>query len=217
MHRAKASTIRDMSDTAPIEHPIWLTTGDFTEADEPLRLFAAWYEEARRRPRVQRHDACDRRCAWLPNARMVLLKGFDERGFVFYTNTDSHKAQELEQNPRRRWSSTGSRSPPGPPARAVRGVSRPRPTPISPHARGWRRSAPGQASSPRRWKAAWPLRRQSPSMPRFTAGSVPRPPNWSGYRAERDRILAGPALSPARPRRIHEPPHAPWTKTRLYP
>ena len=37
-----------MSESAPIEHPTWLTTGDFTEADEPLRLFAAWFEEATR-------------------------------------------------------------------------------------------------------------------------------------------------------------------------
>ena len=34
-----------------------------------------------------------------PRARMVLLKGFDERGFVFYTNYNSHKGQELAQNP----------------------------------------------------------------------------------------------------------------------
>ena len=37
-----------MSDTAPIEHPTWLTGGDFTEADEPVRLFAAWFAEAKR-------------------------------------------------------------------------------------------------------------------------------------------------------------------------
>src|SRR6266852_1917694 len=37
-----------MSESAPIEHPTWLTTGDFTAADEPLRLFAAWFEEAAR-------------------------------------------------------------------------------------------------------------------------------------------------------------------------
>ena len=36
-----------MSDAASIEHPAWLTGGDFTEADEPLRLFAAWFAEAR--------------------------------------------------------------------------------------------------------------------------------------------------------------------------
>ena len=35
-----------MSDTAPIEHPTWLTSGDFTQADEPLRLWQAWFDEA---------------------------------------------------------------------------------------------------------------------------------------------------------------------------
>lgn len=37
----------------------------------------------------------------LPDVRMVLLKGADERGFVFYTNVDSAKGEELAQNPRR--------------------------------------------------------------------------------------------------------------------
>ena len=36
----------------------------------------------------------------LPNARMVLLKGFDERGFVFYTNVDSAKGRELDRHPK---------------------------------------------------------------------------------------------------------------------
>src|SRR6202034_400011 len=36
----------------------------------------------------------------MPNARMVLLKGFDERGFVFYTNQDSHKGHELAAAPK---------------------------------------------------------------------------------------------------------------------
>ena len=38
----------------------------------------------------------------LPNVRMVLMKGFDERGFVFYTNVDSQKGRELDANPARR-------------------------------------------------------------------------------------------------------------------
>ena len=37
-----------MTDSPPIQHPNRLTAGDFTEADEPLRLFAAWFEEAKR-------------------------------------------------------------------------------------------------------------------------------------------------------------------------
>ena len=68
-----------MSDTAPIEHPGWLTGGDFAEADEPLRLFAAWFAEAKRsepvNPEAMALATVD--ADGLPNARMVLLKGFD--------------------------------------------------------------------------------------------------------------------------------------------
>ena len=89
-----------MTESSPIQHPKQLTSGDFTEADEPLRLFAAWFEEAKR---AEPSDASAMTLATvdadgLPNARMVLLKGFDDRGFVFYTNTDSAKGHELERN-----------------------------------------------------------------------------------------------------------------------
>ncbi|MGA9282185.1 MAG: pyridoxamine 5'-phosphate oxidase, partial [Pseudolabrys sp.] len=91
-----------MSDTAPIEHPSWLTTGDFTTVDEPLRLFGAWLTEATstepRDPTAMTLATVDSR--GLPNARMVLLKGVDERGFVFYTNMDSQKGKELDAQPR---------------------------------------------------------------------------------------------------------------------
>src|ERR1019366_8568122 len=43
---SQAGAPETMSDTAPIEHPSWLTGGDFTAADEHLRLFAAWLSEA---------------------------------------------------------------------------------------------------------------------------------------------------------------------------
>jgi pyridoxamine 5'-phosphate oxidase len=90
-----------MSDTAPIEHPSWLTGGDFTAADEPLRLFAAWLGEATaaepRDPTAMTLATVD--AGGLPNARMVLLKGVAERGFVFYTNVDSQKGQELDSHP----------------------------------------------------------------------------------------------------------------------
>ncbi len=91
-----------MSDTTPIEHPSWLTTGDFTAADEPLRLFSAWLSEATasepRDPTAMTLATID--ADGLPNARMVLLKGVDERGFVFYTNIDSQKGQELDTHPK---------------------------------------------------------------------------------------------------------------------
>src|ERR671923_2436763 len=89
----------EMSESAPIRHPTWLTTGDFAEADEPLRLFAAWFEEA---TRTEPRDPTAMSLATvdadgLPNVRMVLMKGFDERGFVFYTNVDSQKGHELDR------------------------------------------------------------------------------------------------------------------------
>ena len=68
---------------------------------DPLRQFAAWYSQA--------VDAVDVPEAVVlatatssggPSARMVLLKGFDQRGFVFYTNYFSRKGQEIAQNPR---------------------------------------------------------------------------------------------------------------------
>src|SRR5260370_16183284 len=89
-----------MPDTVPIEHPIRLRSGDFTEADEPLRLFAAWFEEARQAepsdPDAMALATVD--ADGLPNVRIVLLKGFDERGFVFYSNEDSQKGRELAAN-----------------------------------------------------------------------------------------------------------------------
>ena len=85
-----------MSESASIQHPNGLTPGDFTEADEPMRLFASWFAEAKR----AESDANAMTLATvddegMPNARMVLLKGFDEGGFVFYTNVDSPKGREL--------------------------------------------------------------------------------------------------------------------------
>src|SRR5580700_7364776 len=91
-----------MSDTAPIEHPTWLTGGDFTEADEPVRLFAAWFAEAKRAEPIN-PDAMALATVdpdGLPNTRMVLMKGFDARGFVFYTNLDSIKGHELAAAPK---------------------------------------------------------------------------------------------------------------------
>ena len=91
-----------MTDAAPIEHPGWLTGGDFTEADEPFRLFAGWFAEAKKsepnNPDAMTLATVD--ADGFPNARMVLLKGFDERGFVFYTNLGSVKGRELAEAPR---------------------------------------------------------------------------------------------------------------------
>src|ERR1044072_378342 len=91
-----------MSDTAGIEHPTWLTSGDFTQADEPFRLWQAWFDEAvkgdPRDPTAMSLATVDP--DGLPDVRTVLLKGVDARGFVFYTNTESQKGRELAASPK---------------------------------------------------------------------------------------------------------------------
>lgn len=74
-----------------------LTSGDFTQAQEPFALFADWLAEAGRSepndPNGMALSTVD--AEGLPNVRMVLLKGYDADGFVFYTNTQSQKGEEL--------------------------------------------------------------------------------------------------------------------------
>lgn len=76
---------------------IELTTGDFTEEGEPYALFGKWLKDAEgtepNDPNAVALATVD--ASGLPNVRMVLLKGFDERGFVFYTNFESQKGQEI--------------------------------------------------------------------------------------------------------------------------
>jgi pyridoxamine 5'-phosphate oxidase len=69
---------------------------------DPLRQFAAWFEEARAaRMRAPEATALATAAAdGRPSVRMVLLKGFDERGFVFFTGYESRKGAELAANPR---------------------------------------------------------------------------------------------------------------------
>src|SRR6478609_10504181 len=74
-----------------------LTTSDFTEQNEPFQLFADWLKEAEASeindPNAVALATVDE--DGLPNVRMVLLKGFDQDGFVFYTNFESQKGREL--------------------------------------------------------------------------------------------------------------------------
>jgi pyridoxamine 5'-phosphate oxidase len=213
-----------MSDTAPIEHPTWLTGGDFTEADEPVRRFAAWFAEAKRAEPVN-PDAMALATVGsdgVPNVRMVLLKGFDERGFVFYTNADSVKGHELAESPKAAltfyWKSL---------QRQVR-------------ARGTvevvtKEEADAYFASRSRMAqiGAWSSKQSSPlesrmafekaialNTAKFGIAAVPRPPFWSGYRIMPTEI----EFWQERQFRLHDriaftraDLNAPWTKTRLYP
>lgn len=69
---------------------------------DPLRQFVAWYEQARASGiRMPEAAAVATAAAdGSPSVRMVLVKGFDDRGFVFFTNYSSRKGGELAENPR---------------------------------------------------------------------------------------------------------------------
>jgi pyridoxamine 5'-phosphate oxidase len=74
-----------------------LTGGDFTERQEPFKLFGELLKEAEASevndPNAVALATVDE--DGLPNVRMVLLKGFDSNGFVFYTNFESQKGREI--------------------------------------------------------------------------------------------------------------------------
>ena len=79
-----------------------LSIADFTTTTDPFALFELWLEEARATeindPEAMTLATVDGE--GLPNARMVLCKGTDRRGLVFYTNIESAKGRELEGQPR---------------------------------------------------------------------------------------------------------------------
>jgi pyridoxamine 5'-phosphate oxidase len=213
-----------MSDAASIEHPTGLTGGDFTDADEPVRLFAAWFAEAKRaepvNPDAMTLATVD--AGGLPNARMVLMKAFDERGFVFYSNVDSIKGHELAAAPKAAlafyWKSL---------QRQVR--ARGTVAPVS------KEEADAYFATRSRMAqiGAWASKQSSPlesrlafekaialNTAKFAIGTVPRPPYWSGYRIMPTEI----EFWQERLYRLHDRIAfrranltSPWTKTRLYP
>ncbi len=71
------------------------------EHADPIELFEAWFDAARESGILLPDSAALATATpeGIPSARMVLLKGVDSRGFVFYTNYGSQKARELDANP----------------------------------------------------------------------------------------------------------------------
>ena len=157
-----------------------------------------------------------------PNVRMVLLKGFDERGFVFYTNTASPKGRELDAAAKAaavfHWKSLKRQV-------RVRGTVE-RVSEAEADAYFATRAKGSQIG-------AWASRQSMPLEDRFALekavalntakyalGAVPRPPDWSGYRI----VPLAMEFWQDRPFRLHERIQfrrdrvaAPWSKTRLYP
>ena len=73
----------------------------FLDLDDPFKLFEKWFEEAKTKE-INDPNALALGTATkegIPSVRMVLLKGFDKNGFVFYTNLNSQKGNEIKDNP----------------------------------------------------------------------------------------------------------------------
>jgi pyridoxamine 5'-phosphate oxidase len=207
-----------------MEHPQPLTSGDFTEAAEPLALFDAWMEEAKGSepadPTAMTLATVD--ADGLPNARMVLLKGVDARGFVFYTNTESQKGRELAAHPKAalvfHWKSlTRQVRVRGPVERVTDAdadayyATRARMSQIG----AWASKQSAALESRHAFEKAVAF-----YTAKHAIGTVPRPPYWSGFRI----VPTVMEFWHDRPFRLHdrveyrrETPGGPWLKTRLYP
>jgi pyridoxamine 5'-phosphate oxidase len=126
----------------------------------------------------------------VPSARIVLLKGLDERGFVFYTHYDSPKGAELDANPRaalvlywpeleRQVRVTGNVARVSREETAAYFISRPFTSRIGAWASRQSTVLPDRATLEREVAAA---------SARFADGDVPVPPAWGGYRVRPETI-----------------------------
>lgn len=194
------------------------------QEDDPLRLFAAWYDEAQhcglKEPTAVALATAD--AEGRPSVRMVLLKGFDDAGFVFYTNLESRKGRQLAENPSAalcfHWM---------PIERQVRvegAVS-----PVSDEEADTYFASRSKDSQLGAWasRQSEPLggwfeleRRVAKYGMRYGIGAVPRPPFWSGFRIKPSRIEFWAAGSHRlHDRRLYTPAAdgAGWQSQALYP
>lgn len=197
---------------------------DFTVAEEPFALFARWLAAAKKsepvNPEAMTIATVD--ASGMPNARMILLKGADERGFVFYTNCESAKGLELAANPKAAllfyWKSLGRQV-------RIRG-------PIEPVT-----DAEADTYFATRHRdsriGAWASRQSRPLASRaaleeavaryteeFADSDVLRPAYWRGYRVRPVEIefwQNGEFRLHDRIEFRRAAPEGAWTKTRLYP
>lgn len=200
-----------------------LTSSNFASATEPFQLIAEWLAEAER---SEPNDSNAMALATvdrdgLPDLRMVLMKGFDGEGFVFYTNLTSRKGEELAATPKAallfHWKSLRRQV-------RVRGPVEP----VTPE------EADAYFASRARLSriGAWASRQSAPLESRFAlekavarytakfaAGAIPRPPHWSGFRVRPVEIelWRDGAFRLHDRARFTRDASGGWTKTLLYP
>jgi pyridoxamine 5'-phosphate oxidase len=196
----------------------------FTDRDDPFKLFAEWLDDAKK---SEPNDPNGMALATvddegLPNVRMVLMKDFDEKGFVFYTNFESQKGQEILATGKAallfHWKSLRRQV-------RVRGLTE---QVTDAEADAYFKSRPRDSKI-----GAWASQQSRPltarfeletavamNTARFGLADVPRPPHWSGFRV---RPLAIEFWHD-RPFRLHdrvafrrEKPDGAWGKVKLYP
>jgi pyridoxamine 5'-phosphate oxidase len=173
-------------------------------AENPIALFESWLAEARRSEPNDPEAVCLATATpeGRPSARMVLLKGVDARGFVFYTNLESRKGRELAANPHAalcfHWKSLERSVRVEGPVERVSDAEAD--AYFASRTRGSRIGAWASAQS-RPLEGRWALeKRVAEHTLRFGLGEVPRPPFWSGFRVLPERIEFWRGM----PFRLHE-------------
>jgi len=159
---------------------------------DPFELFRTWYDEARE-TEINDSNAMALATAdaegW-PSVRMVLLKGFDPRGFVFYTNQEGRKAGDLAANPnaallfhwkslRRQVRIEGAVSQVTNEEADAYFASRSRDSQLGAWASDQSRPLDARETFEARFEEM---------QRRFEGTPVPRPPHWGGYRVSPERI-----------------------------
>ncbi len=156
------------------------------DATDPLDLFNRWFADAQASDIPLPHAMCLATVdgSGAPSLRMVLLKGADERGMVFYTNMESRKSEELKANPRaalcfywgaldRQVRVEGSTEIVSDEEADSYFASRPRDSQIGAWASAQSRPLASREELERQFAECGE---------KFAAGPVPRAPYWSGYR-----------------------------------
>jgi pyridoxamine 5'-phosphate oxidase len=171
---------------------------------DPIRQFLSWFERVLEAG-VEEPNAMTLATATAdgrPSARVVLLKGVDERGFLFHTSYESRKGRELAENPRAalvlfwpalerqvRIEGTVER------AAAEESDEYFRSRPLGSQIGAWASAQSAVVPDRRAFEG-----RAEELRERFAGGEVPRPPDWGGYRVIPESL----EFWQGRPSRLHD-------------